>query len=44
MDHSVPQHTRRGFLTTGLTATALAVAPSPAQSGGSGSTLLDVDF
>lgn len=44
MDHTAPHHSRRAFLTTGLTATALAAAPPPAQTGGSPSTLLDVDF
>lgn len=45
MDSNALQHTRRGFLATGLTATALSAASSPAQSGGSStSTLLDVDF
>src|ERR1035437_11972 len=45
VDSNALQHTRRGFLATGLTATALSAASSPAQSGGSStSTLLDVDF
>jgi hypothetical protein len=44
MDHSPAHHTRRTFLTTGLTATALAAAPPPAQTSGAPSTLLDVDF
>ena len=44
MDRSATHHTRRGFLTAGLTATALAAAPSPAPGEDSTSTLLDVDF